>query len=278
MEEYEFTISNGQVTGVSGLFGTQTEKLWIPHGATFVVGQGVVTETQTGGGVTQVTTFTQDPINSAAYDLASITDTVVTPQTVSHGWTSGYQFTVSGGAVTAVHAVSGFGSHTVSCTLPNPPGTAYAVSGATIVETQVVGDEVDTYTYVQPTGSSLWAVSTATATFVPTGGSTTPLNVSPYVQDEFTLAAGVVTGAQSVGPHGALTTLTMSSSNTFTELAAGLVEEVTTHQGHSAYEVFYNGGSGDLYTEVAHGAGSTVDLVGLQAQLAHLSSLAGSLI
>jgi len=36
---------------------------------------------------------------------------------------------------------------------------------------------------------------------------------------------------------------------------------------HSAYEVFHDGNGDGIYTAVAHGTGTTVDLVGLKAQL-----------
>jgi hypothetical protein len=62
-------------------------------------------------------------------------------------------------------------------------------------------------------------------------------------------------------------------------LAAGFVQETTTFGAHSAYEIFYEGsGSGGIYTEVAHGSGVSVDLVGLQAQLAQLPAAVSALV
>lgn len=281
MEEFAFTISSGQVTGMAAVFGTHTHTLNLPKGATFVVGAGTVTETLTlgHGSVTEVANFTQDTVNPANYDLTSVTDTVANPQTTTNGFTAGFAFTISNGAVTQVQTVTGHGAHTFTHTLPNAPGVAFAVSGAAIVETQVFGNVVDTATFVQPSGSSLWAVSSETETFIPTNGSTTALNVSPCVQDVFTIANGVVTQAQSLDPHGGLHTLTLNANNSFTVLSGGLVEEVSTVHGHTCYEIFANpSGVGSTYTLVASGSGSTPDITGLQAQLAQLQSLAGTLI
>jgi hypothetical protein len=53
---------------------------------------------------------------------------------------------------------------------------------------------------------------------------------------------------------------------------------VVTHGSQTSYVVFYEASGSGPYTEIAHGHGSSVDLVGLKAQLAQLPSSIGMLI
>ncbi len=142
------------------------------------------------------------------------------------------------------------------------------------------GNGVATIQFVQPTGSTLYAVGSVTEAIIQANGASTLLSVNPYDRAEFTIdSSGTVTQVQSVSPTGTVATVTPNSHTTFTQLAPGFVQETVTYGSHASYVVFSEGsGSGGIYTEVAHGSGSTVDLVGLQAQLAHLPASVGALV
>lgn len=277
---FEFTIANGQVTAMERVFGTRTVNLPLPSDATFAVATDTVTETITHSKSTDVITFTQNPSDASLYDVTSTTDTITTPTTTfSNGTTSGFSFTITNGTVTGVQAEWSNAAHSHSQNLPISPSASFAVGSGTVTETLVFGNDVQSTTFVQPSGSTLYAVSSVTDTFIQPGSATTLLSVDPFQRDEFTInAGGTVTQVQSLSPKGTLTAITPNSHTAFTQLATGFVEETQTYGVHSGYEVFYDGSGGGIYTEVAHGNGTTVDLVGLKAQLAQLPPMLEALV
>ena len=269
----EFTVTNGQVTAIQAVEGSRTFPLRLPSDATFAVSAQTITETIAGAHAITVLTYAPETANPSLYMLSGETETILTPTTTpSTGVTAGYSFTLANGAVTAEqYTVTGpHGTYTSPASLPADAVFTSDASGVT--ETRVDGNTVETVHFVQPSGSSLYAVASVSTAFVSAGSATTLLSVEPHDRLEFTFgAAGAVTTVQSLGATGTATTLTPDANTTFTELAPGYVEELHTHGGHTSYEVFYAGAnSGGIYTEVAHGGGSTIDLVGLQAQLAQL--------
>jgi hypothetical protein len=120
-----------------------------------------------------------------------------------------------------------------------------------------------------PSGTAgLYAVVSDSQTFVQAGNATTKLSVEPFERAKFTLdASNHITQVQTVRPDGTLKTVTTHSDTTFAQLAPGYVVETVTRGGHSHYEVFHDGNADGIYTAVAHGDGTTVDLVGLKAQI-----------
>jgi hypothetical protein len=50
-------------------------------------------------------------------------------------------------------------------------------------------------------------------------------------------------------------------------LAPGFILETQKDGSTSRYEVFHDGNGDGVYTAVAHGSGTTIDLVGLKAQI-----------
>jgi hypothetical protein len=150
----------------------------------------------------------------------------------------------------------------------------------TVRETFAAGNAVETINFVQPAGSTLFAVASTSTSFVPQGAATTALGIEPFERAMFTLdGSGKVTAVQTVSPSGTATTVTPDSHVTFTQLAPGYVEEVRAYGSHSSFEVFFSGsGSNGTYTAIAEGNGSTVDLVGLQAQVAALPSAVSTVI
>jgi hypothetical protein len=272
MEEYGFSISNGQVTGMTRVDGTRTHTVALPSHATFAVATGTVTETLSGRNGTTSIHYAQDAANPAFYDITSEIQTITSPSTATNHGSSGYGFTLVNGAVTAMQAVTVNGSHTHSDTLRVAPATSFSVSGSTVSETGIQGNTVETVQYVQPTGSTLYAVASITDSFVLPGSATTLLSVDPGDRFEFTIGNnGTVTAVQSVSRNGSVDSVRINSHTSFTQVQPGFVQETVTNGSHSSYTLFYAGsGSGGIYTEVAHGSGSGIDLVGLEAQLAQL--------
>ncbi|HLZ76981.1 hypothetical protein [Phenylobacterium sp.] len=270
---FEFTIVNNQVTAEEAVFGQHTETLRIPSDATFAVGAGTVTETLAGAHATDTIQFTAEAGNASLYQITSETQTVLTPTTTdAAGHVFGFSFTVSNGTVTAEQVVSGSSAaneHTHA--LHAPPDATFTASGATVTETAVEGHEVDTTTYVQTGASGLFAVASRTETVIPEGSATTALSVEPFERAEFTFGAGgAVASISTVHADGTVTAFTPHSGEAFTQLAPGIVEETFTHGSHTSFEVFADGNGDGIYTAVAHGEGTTVDLTGLQAQLAKI--------
>ena len=146
-----------------------------------------------------------------------------------------------------------------------------APGGVLIYETFAAGNTVETIKFVQPTAGGPYAVASTSTSFILPGTATTALSVNAFDQLKFTIANGAVTAVAHVGATGTATTFTPDSHTTFKVLAPGYVQETVTFGTHSSYEVFYAGsGAAGISTEVAHGSGTTVDLVGLQAQMSHL--------
>jgi hypothetical protein len=88
MREFEFTISDGQVTGESRVNGDTNTPLNIPSDVTFSVGNGAITETVTTDYGTRGLDFTQDASNPSIYDL---TNTSFDPSQGAGGWAASGQ-------------------------------------------------------------------------------------------------------------------------------------------------------------------------------------------
>ncbi len=276
---FTFTITSGKVTGMAAVNGTTSHALTLPSTATFAVGTGTVTETLTGTSATEVIKYSV-VAGTSQYLVSQETTTIAAPTTSNgHGGTNGYSFTLTGGAVTGMSQTMTMGTHTSTHATPIVPAMTFSTSGGAITETVVQGNAVETIKYVQPTAGGLYAVAAHSSTFIPVGSATTALSVNEYDRAKFTVAGGAVTAAQHIGPTGTATTYTADSHTSFKALAAGFVEAIHTFGTHTSYEVFYAGASANgVYTEVAHGSGTTVDLVGLQAQLAQIPSAIGALL
>jgi hypothetical protein len=219
---FSFTVADGKVTAMQFVNGSQTHNLPLPGAATFSVGANSVTETLVGKSGTESVVYTADSTNKSLYHITSDTHTVTTPTTsfgVDH--VLGYDFTVSGGAVTDVKQVFGSVGNTHNFTLRASPATSFGVGASSITEVTVDGNVVETIKFVLAGTGGLYAVQ----------------------------------------------------SDTHAVIQVGNVLETVTNCSHSTYEVFHDGNADGIYTAVAHGNGVTVDLVGLQAQLATIEAL-----
>jgi hypothetical protein len=264
--DLNFTITNGQVTGIARVAGSATVTLPLPSNTTFTVGTGKVTATVTRGATTDTRTYTVDAADSTLYHLAQDTRTYDTAAATARS----YGFTVAAGKVTAiVEGIASGKNHTVD--VSKLPGTAFAVSGNTITETSVHGNTIETVQFVTTDGST-YKIASDTLTFVSAGAATTLLSVEPEERMSFTFSGSTVTAAQVVRLDGTTAAAHANAklTTTYTQPAAGYVVETVTDGTHSRYEVFHDGNGDGIYTAVAHGTGTTVDLVGLQAQISPL--------
>jgi hypothetical protein len=263
--DYQFTTNGPKVTAMQTVLGGQTHDVKLPSNATFNVGATTVTETLSDKNSTTVIVYAQDAGSSTLYDKADVTTTFLHPSTDK----GGYSFTIgAGGGVTAMQHVETEHGHSHTENVHLPLDAVFTAATNTVTEQFVRGNEVETITFTQPTGSSLYAVQSVEKTYIDGGAATTFLDVAPKDRMEFTIdGSGNVTQAQNLDMQGGLHTVS-NPHVSFTQLAPGYVEKLTTHGSETSYEVYYAGQAANgVYAEVAHGAGSTVDLAGLQAQV-----------
>lgn len=266
---YKFNISGGTVTSEQRVTGSHTTTVRIPDGATFAVGNGSVTETIAGTHATETLQFAVDASDATLYHLVSEKTVVASPTTVYGNHTFGYSFTIANGAVTAMSVTETHGTHTSTHAVPIDSTTTFSVAAdGTVTETAISGRTIETTTYAPSGSAGLYAVTSETDTHIQPGSATTLLDIEPHDRARFTIdASGAVTGIDRVLADGSTRTVTPNSGTTYSQLAAGYVLEVRTHGSHTAYEVYHDGNGDGIYTEVAHGSGSAVDLVGLQTQI-----------
>ncbi|SDD32237.1 hypothetical protein SAMN05428966_10416 [Massilia sp. PDC64] len=260
--DVRFTISDGQVTGIEHVIGSRTIASSLPAGATFAVGAGTVTETLTRGTATATLTWTVDASDTGLYHL---TQEVRSFDTTAAD-TPTYGFTVTGGAVTAMTQTFGRSgwSHTVA--VADLAASVFTVDGNTVTETAIRGNTLETLRFTTTDGTT-YKLASETFTVIPVGSAATALDVEPYERMRFTFDGSTVTTAQSVKPDGTTVDVHLGTTVAYAQAAAGYVVETITRGSHTYYEVFHDGNGDGIYTAVAHGQGSTVDLVGLQAQI-----------
>lgn len=269
--DYQFTVTGTQVTAMQAVLGSHTFDQPLPSNATFTVGANTITETLTGTDTTKVVTYTQEAGSTTLYDKSDVMLTFNHPSTAE----GGFSFTLgASGGVTAEQHVETENGQTQTETVHIPLDAVFKVGTGSITEQYVKGNEVDTITFTQPSGSTLYAVQSIEKAFIDGGSATTFLDVNPKDRMEFTIdGSGAVTQAQRLDGHGAAHTVSNPNA-TFTQLAPGYVEKVITHGSTTSFQVFYEGQSTNgVYTEIAHGSGSTVDLPGLQAQVTQAEHL-----
>ena len=261
-EGYKFVIANGAVTGLSRVDGTHTSTLRLPTDASFTIGTSGITETRSTTKATETIQFVQDATDSSLYHIAS--DLLVFNTSTSSA-NNAYTFTISNGAVTAQQHVHG--SSTNSETL-SPTSKFVVGSDGKIVETTIHDNVIETITYVAGSTAGQYVIASDAKTFVQVGSATTALDVEACDRTKFTIdASGAVTQVQQVKLDGSASTQTLGSNVSYKQLEAGYVLEVLTRGSHTSYEVYHDGNGDGIYTEVAHGSGSTVDLIGLKAQI-----------
>jgi hypothetical protein len=261
-DDVRFTISDGRVTGIEHVIGSRTIATGLPSDATFTVGTGTVTETLTRGTTTATLTWTADASGAGLYRLTqevrSFDSTAANTPT--------YGFTVTDGAVTAMTQSFGTSGWTHSVAVADLAASVFTVDGGTVTETAIRGNTLETLRFTTSDGST-YKLASETFSVIPVGAAATALDVEPYERMRFTFDGATVTAAQSVKPDGTAVDVHLGTTVAYALAAAGYVVETITRGSHTYYEVFHDGNGDGIYTAVAHGQGSTVDLVGLQAQI-----------
>jgi hypothetical protein len=260
--DVRFTISDGQVTGIEYVIGSRTIAAGLPAGATFTVGAGTVTETLTRGTATATLTFTADATDAGLYHLTQEVrcfDTTATNMPT-------YGFTVTDGAVTAMTQAFGSSGWTHSVAVADLAASVFMLAGSTVTETAIRGNTLETLQFTTTDGTT-YKLASETLAVIPVGTAATALDVDPYERMRFTFDGDTVSAAQSVRADGTTVDVHLGSTVAYAQAAAGYVVETITRANHSYYEVFHDGNGDGIYTAVAHGQGTTVDLVGLQSQI-----------
>jgi hypothetical protein len=257
-----FTISDGQVTGIEHVIGSRTITSSLPANATFTVGAGTVTETLTRGTSSATLTYSADASDTGLYHLTqevrSFDTTAATTPT--------YGFTLADGTVTAMTQTFGASGWTHSVAIDDLAASVFTVAGTTVTETAIRGNTLETLQYTTTDGTT-YKLATETLTVIPVGTATTALDVEPYERMRFTFSGDTVTTAQSVKADGSTVDVHLGTTVAYAQVATGYVVETITRGNHAYYEVFHDGNGDGIYTAVAHGQGTTVDLVGLQTQI-----------
>jgi len=260
--DVRFTISDGQVTGIEHVIGSRTIATGVPANATFAVGTGTVTETLTRGTATATLTYTVDGADAGLYHLTQEVRSFDTTATN----TPTYGFTTTGGAVTAMTQTFGASGWMHSVAVADLAASVFTVEGSTVTETAIRGNTLETLRFTTTDGTT-YKLASETLTVVPVGTAATALDVEPYERMRFTFDGDTVTAARSVKADGTAVDVHLGTTVAYALAAAGYVVETITRGKHAYYEVFHDGNGDGIYTAVAHGQGTTVDLVGLQSQI-----------
>ena len=270
---FEFTITNGQVTGIDTVFGTHTHSLTIPSTASFMITDTAITETLSKSWGTESIVYTLDATDPTLYHITSETKTIAAPSTTdSDGDIHGYAFTIANGAITGVQVVekdSDDDGETETHNRDVLPGQSFNLNAdGSVTETILSGNTVKTLQFVADGSTGLYAVAAETTSYIQAGSAATRLNVQALDRDSFTFdATGAITQVETVRPDGSIQVLKASANTSFTELETGYVLETFSKGSKSYFEIYHDGNGDGIYTSVAHGNGTTVDLVGLKAQI-----------
>jgi hypothetical protein len=264
LNDVQFTITDGQVTGLARVIGSNTIPARLPSDATFTVGTGTVTETIARGTTTEVLSYTVDATDSTLYHLSQDVRTFDTAAASARSYT----FTLSNGSVTAMSESVGSSGNVHTVDVTKLATTSFTVDGNTITATTVHGNALETLEFTSTDGTT-YHLASDTQAFALLGSATTALDVDPYERLSFTFSGETVTAAQVVRVDGTTAAVSTHGDTTvaYTQPVAGYVVQATTHGTRTAYEVFHDGNGDGIYTEVAHGTGTTIDIVGLQAQI-----------
>src|SRR5471032_538074 len=138
-EGYKFNITNGQVSGISRVFGSHTQSVHLPSNATFTVAATTITETLAGTKATETIQYVQDVSDATLYHVGSDLTTITAPTTsYGNGHTLGYSFTIANGAVTAMQTTQGNASHSSTHTEQTGPTTSFALGASGGVSETIV--------------------------------------------------------------------------------------------------------------------------------------------
>ncbi len=273
---YGFTIGASGVTGINLVVGDRTIPLSIRANETYTVDSvaGTVKSTLTNSKAIETTVYSKDAVNPAVYHVLSKTTTLAAPTTTTAHGSDGYSFITTGGVITGMQEVTTHNTTTKTHAVHVLPTTVFSGTiGGTITGTSVEGNSIITTTYVQSVANGLYAEQSHSVTFIPAATATTLLNIEPDVHLNFAISNNAVTHVQVISPTGVATDITPHSGVAFQEVIAGnqrFIEETFTSGSHSSFKLFMQSTANGTYMEIAHGSGTTIDLVGINDQLSHV--------
>jgi len=184
----------------------------------------------------------------------------------------GYQFAVANGSVSSVAEVE----HGVTKTKYIKPYQTYSVSGADVLKTESKGVFQEISRYTDGNADGIYQ-KTSEATVLNVGAATTTLQLQKALSHsdhmKFDLdVSDQVLSASHVLSNGAVVNEPLNANTQFSVQNGFMVEAVTAGTA-TRWEIFRDGNGDGIYTEVAHGLGPIVDLVGLATNLAAVDLL-----
>lgn len=182
----------------------------------------------------------------------------------------GYKFTVTNGVVSGVAEVE----HGRTKNKLIKSYEQYQVDGANIVKSEAKGAWSELATYSDSNNDGIFQKVSEASVLNPVNATSSQIQAALYKCDhmKFTLdASGTVTSAIAISKNG-IEFNAINPKVSFTE-QSGFIVKTSTSFNSSKWEVFADGNADGIYTEVAHGSGAAVDLVGLSAQINPIASM-----
>lgn len=177
-----------------------------------------------------------------------------------------FTFTIASGAVTAAGLTLPSGS---KVSLPLTTGVTYSVSGSDVLATRTNAMATDVLRYSDADADGLYAV-TAQSHVLTTAPTVNALGFPMREALSVTLSGTQVTAVSQTrwdGTEKVLLSATVVPTATTWAINNGLlVQTHTTPNGQAQWEVFRDGNADGVYTEVASGNGTLIDLVGVVSQ------------
>jgi hypothetical protein len=271
---YESYVANIPLPQVANLVAGSVTA-WLTS-ATNVLDQWVAPSTSvpaTSGTSTAVSATTG---TSTAAPATAAPSTSLPPVAGSSAPTTGdrdhvsYSFTIKDGVVTAEQMTTTLGPTTHTSDVAIGPTTTFAIGAdGTVTENLVTGHVIEHTDFKPSSAAGQYTKASVTVTDIPANGAATQLDVAPILRATYSFGNdGTISVSHHLLADGTELTVNPGSGITFNVLEPGYVMEARTIDGHSVNEVYHDGNHDGIYTGVAHGNGTTVDLVGLKAQIA----------
>jgi len=175
-----------------------------------------------------------------------------------------FSFTVNAGTVTAANVTLPSGS---TVALPLTTGVNYSVSGTDVLATRVGTQSTEVLRYSDTDADGLYQVIAQSQVFT-TAPQVNALGFSMREALSVTLGTSGVTAVSQTrwdGTEKVLLSSTVVPTDTTWTINNGLLVETHTNatSGQTHWEVFRDGNADGVYTEVANGTGTLIDLVGV---------------
>lgn len=179
-----------------------------------------------------------------------------------------FSFTTDGTTVSAASVALPSGT---TVALPLNTGVTYSVSGTDVVSTRTLTNASEVIRFSDTDADGLYQVVATSKVATAASNTVNALGFSMAKTVSATVSNGVVTDVSHThwdGTTNVLLSSTVVPSNTTWTVSNGLLIETHTASttGLSHYEIFRDGNADGVYTAVASGSGTVVDLVGVLAQ------------